>query len=217
MRSPCFECKSGAQDKDNRTCKECDARVAYVWAAENKDLYDFIEAGSVFIRNQAMFKPAKKAITDKKEAKMSVRGECGNCERKNMTLPARGLCGLCNRAWVNAPEDGKEAALSRARAKVNGSDRSMLGHPLVGPREKGPASGIQESGKTDPVAVTYKLPEKPVQGVDMIILEFRSERDKALLLWFEEYSRSQRRSAGDQIKTVLDRYMDIIKSELPAP
>ena len=156
-----------------------------------------------------------------------------------MSLPARGQCGLCDRFWRNAPADGKEAALAAAKKRVedgvlyapikrkkkgkreasivNRESQIVIDGKDLQPQLEAYATELLSKmpEKPNPVPVTYKI--SGVQPWEGIYLEFKDERDKALLLWFEEYSRGQRRSTGDQVKMVLDRYMDIVKSEMQAP
>ncbi len=176
MKSPCHDCKLRDEDKNERICTECDARVKYVSA-----LSEF---------------PAELETKKGRFEAMSVKGTCKNCERENMTLPARGLCGRCNGAWWKAPTDGKEAALATAKELVK-SVANLKRQPHKSARKKADLRTAEP--------VTYKIPEGGLNELltDAAWIEFKDDRDKKILLWIKELANEHRRTLEQQIMWIL--------------
>jgi len=194
MRSPCFDCKLRDADKNGEECLRCDARVKYIQSLAEDD------AGSGFGGN---------VIEIKKEVRMGLKGTCNNCERENMSLPSRGFCGLCDRFWRNAPVDGKMAALAAAKERVT---KGTLYAPFKKKKIK------QAKEKASPEKQNIEPAEVPSRvspfsyPLDVMHLEFKSERDKELLDWLVSFSVECRREPQQQLLCILTRHMDFHKS-----
>lgn len=140
MRSPCFDCGLKSADKNGAECLKCEKRWEYVGRLAGEDA----GAGN----------SGPDDIKTKRRVQMSIRGTCRNCGRDNMTLVARGLCGLCNNAYAQAPDNGKEAALAAAKARVQGGFGVAPGH-----RKNGPRTQKKKSATSTSVLERLRVPE----------------------------------------------------------
>lgn len=204
MKSPCYDCNLRDEDKNGKTCTECDARYRYA---------------SSFLADQLP------VIVEKRRYEtMGVKGTCKNCERKDMSLPARGLCGLCHGAWWKAPVDGKEAALAAAKEKVqSGIDLKRR------PRCKKPKQTANKSKAKDladfvdaekPVALMNEFKMsigEAVSGVDVVCLEFKDERDMNIREWIDKQAKESRRNPDQQIMWILQHYIEATPDLNPEP